>query len=124
MFDFIISEKEKAWVKAIYPDISLNQENDSLYLQGSFEFEMVYDEKGYINPCPRNYPDFLNTYKGVNIRDTYAIKIVLQRQDNSLLPQVFEIEGRIENMARKKQLSLADLHISNDDSNAKTQAKT
>jgi len=119
MCNLQVSDTEKAWLEENFPSLSINCENRSTSVRGVCEFEMVFHKEGlphYINPCPEKHPNLLDAYEGVRIRDEYAIKIALQRQENSLLPPVFETGGRIEQVARERQLKLSDLHCNDDGS--------
>lgn len=119
MCNLKISDAEKAWLEENFPSLAVSCENGSTSIWGVCEFEMVFHMEGlpyYINPFPEKQSNLLDAYEGVRIRDEFAIKIVLQRRENSLLPPVFEIGGRIERVAREKQLKLSDLHCNDDGS--------
>ena len=76
--------------------------------------EMIYDAEKLTITGPFHLD---RSYKGKNIRDTFEIKIDLHKSPNRQdYPVIYNTDGRIQKIACKKKLPLADLHIYNDDS--------
>lgn len=57
---------------------------------------------------------FWLNYEWFIISDTYSIKILLESRDFSFIPKVIELAWRIEDIAKKYNKELEDVHINND----------
>lgn len=54
-------------------------------------------------------------FNSVAIKDSYLLEIKLQNKENSILPQVKEIGGKIEGISKELLKPLIDLHINRED---------
>lgn len=90
--------------------------------------EQIHINVGDLHMLANNYPDlkynqkdnkisgvisFKRSYDGVVIKGKYSIEFVLKHDDRSILPKVRETEGKILNIAKRKSLEYADLHLNN-----------
>lgn len=118
-----ITEDDKDWLRANYPDLYFDLDRSIIY--GELFFRMYYSRrekfKYVVNPD--------NSYEnkeGVVIQDIYEIEIDLS--DPELLPKVKEIGGRIlSSQAKWKIANSADLHLFPDDTSClciKTEEQT
>lgn len=105
---FVISDNEKDWLQANYPEMVFVYEADDLTIVGRLSFDMVFQGLG--KPYIIN-PDSGSEYSGTRIQDTYQVKIALRSCEYSNLPQVYEIGSRIEMLRQALGLRLADFHI-------------
>jgi len=55
-------------------------------------------------------------YEGYKISDSYQIRIDLNQVDKIKVPKVFEVSHKIDNIAKKYNISIDDLHINPDKS--------
>ena len=76
--------------------------------------EMIYDAEELTISGPFRLD---HSYKGKNIRGTFEIKIDIGKSPSRQeYPAVYNTDGRIQKIANKKKLPLADLHIYGDNS--------
>ena len=113
MIVLAISEGDKQWLKANYPELEIEKDKDGcVTIIGTLKFDMIFYEEGkpyVIKPQPKH----INS--GYRIQDEYQIKIVLKSSKHSDLPQVFEIGGRLNSIANDRGFKLTDLHINPDE---------
>lgn len=77
----------------------------------------------------KNYPDliisqdticgeicFCREYEGINIIDNFKIKIILKTKEPSMLPKVGCMDDKIQNIAKRLNKKLDELHVNSDDS--------
>jgi len=89
-----LTAKDVEWINTQYPELDIDIINNKIEGNISFKIE----------------------YQGYRISDTYQIKIVLNQFDVHQLPKVFEISQKIENIAKKYNVSTDELHINSDKS--------
>lgn len=108
MFDLIIKSSDQEWLSSNHPDLKISHDNNQVAeISGILAFSMLFIEEG--KPYIIN-PD-LNCSKGILIQDKYKIKINFLGTEFSDLPQVYEIDSRIKNLAQIRNLRLEDLHV-------------
>lgn len=96
MFNLEINDEDINWLHERYPDLALSPENGIQIISGEFHFDAIFD--------------------GIRIKDRYEIKIKMQGNYHSDLPNVRETASRIINVAKSKGIPLADLHTYEDGS--------
>lgn len=89
-----ITDDDQKWLLKNYPRLSISQENGIDIISGAFDFSAVYEDYA--------------------IQDTYQIRIELQPSSVSDLPTVIETEGRIDSIAKKRNIPIIDLHTNPD----------
>ena len=108
MLDLTLNDNDKEWLQAHYPSLKVHVKDKKLFeIIGSLRFSMAFSGEGkpyVINP-PQNYNE------GVKIEDEYKVRIELRGSEFSNLPQVYESDGRLEKIARDRNLRLEGLHI-------------
>lgn len=91
--DITLSKKDLQWIQQKYPRLSFNPQKNSL----------------------RGLLFFNREYNSTIIEDNYAIEIMLESKENSILPTVKEINQRIKHIAQDLSKSPLDLHLNVDD---------
>jgi len=116
MFDLIIKENEKKWLRTNYPTLKIKKDRSGCAkITGMLRFDMVFspEEESYvIKPSPEHLT------RGQRIQDEYQIEIIFKNSEHSNLPQVYEKSGRIVVAANNRKRDLRDLHINPDLGNA------
>ena len=89
-----LSNDEMKWLGENYPSLSYDKAKG--IITGFLEFDLCYKDKPRIHDC-------------------YKIKIDLSSiKSRMMLPKVYNIDGRINAIAKRKQISTADLHLNSD----------
>jgi hypothetical protein len=91
--DIILTPSEIRWIKNKYPNIKID--NKKISIKGQIYFNRSYNE--------------------ITINDSYEIEIILKTKENSILPQVKEVGGKIREIANNLNKPLIDLHVNNND---------
>lgn len=91
--DIKLSQEDKKWLKNKYPTLQINSKTNTA--QG----ELFFDR----------------TYKGIRIADSYILQIKFKTKENSILPLVEEVGGKIIQIANQLILPPIDLHINEND---------
>lgn len=85
-----LTEDERIWLQVNYPQLNYDEERS--IINGTF---------------PINH-----TYRGCTIKDKFEILIPLwQMRNRNEYPVVFNTDGRINNIAKRKKIDCIDLHI-------------
>lgn len=88
-----LTEEEISWLHEVHPQLAYDRERS--VINGSFSIN-------------RNY-------KGISIKDCFAIEVQLWRmRDRNEYPYVYNTDGRIKRIAKRKKKPCEDLHIYND----------
>ena len=90
MVSLELTEKDKDWLRKNYPGLTLTSEDGIAILVGEFYFDAIY-----------------NNYR---ITDSYKVAIEFKASVVSELPAVRETGSRIKQVAKVKNIALADLH--------------
>ena len=90
MFHLDLTEEDQKWLLNEYQGLSVIHENGVKVVSGKF--------------------DFWVSHEGVELTDTYQIRIELQPSSVSDLPTVIETEGRIKKVAEGRSIPIEDLH--------------
>lgn len=91
--DIKLSYHDKKWLKDKYPKLEINPKENTA--KGEIYFDRVYNK--------------------VRITDFYTVQIDFKTKINSILPQVKEINGKIEKIAKELAIPPIDLHINESD---------
>lgn len=86
-----LTEKDIAWLKEKYSFLKIRDN----FLVGEINFNREFNE--------------------ISISSSYLLEINLESKQDSILPQVKELEGKIKKIAEELDLPIVDLHINNDD---------
>ncbi len=97
-------------VQQCFPNLFYDKKGN--YIKGEIEFSARYEKIKSKRGIPWDIV-FCSSGKGC-IQDCYEIKILLNNQNP--LPRVFEIGGRIKELAVKRSRKIIDLHINYDES--------
>jgi len=89
-----LTTKDIEWINTQYPELIVDVINNKIEGNISFKIE----------------------YKGYKIFDSYQIRIELNQVDKIKAPKVFEVSHKIDNIAKKYNISTDDLHINPDKS--------
>lgn len=92
--DIKLSPEDIEWLNAQYPKLQID--TFAKTITGDFAFT--------------------RSYEGYEISDSYTIQISLQTARNSMLPKVYDLSGKIVEMAKRYKMKLIDLHINSDGS--------
>lgn len=92
--EIILSQEDTQWINTRYPSLTIDL--------------VLKDITGDI--------DFIRSYEGYAISDSYTIKIDLKTSGTSILPKVYEVSDKIICIAKRYQKNLEDLHINTDGS--------
>ncbi|MDO8676356.1 MAG: hypothetical protein Q7K16_01755 [Candidatus Azambacteria bacterium] len=92
--DIKLSHKDIKWLKNKYPKLKIN------FKENIAQGELFFDR----------------SYKEIRIADTYILQIKFKTKENSILPQVEEIGGKIVQTAKQLAIPPIDLHINEADS--------
>lgn len=87
--DFDLKQKDIEWITTQYPTLKFDVKKQ----------EVIGDI--YIN----------RSYNGYSITDVYTIKVVFKKFPNTTLPKVYEISGKIENIAKELNKCPLDMHV-------------
>lgn len=90
MFQLDLTEDDQIWLFDKYRGLSETQENGIKVVAGEF--------------------DFWASHEGVELRDTYQIRIEFQPSPVSDLPSVIETAGRTKKVAKERNIHINDLH--------------
>ena len=85
----LLNDLDTSWIKTQYPKMSINFVENKI--EGEISFKINND--------------------GYKIADSYRIRVDFNKYDSNGFPQVFEISGKIYDIARKYQTDVANLHI-------------
>ena len=86
-----LTKKDIKWIQEKYP--KLKRKSDTIW-QGEL--------------------DFNREFNGVTISSSYLLEINFEQKQGSMLPQVKEVGGKIDEISKKLNLLTIDLHINND----------
>lgn len=107
-FDLNIHQEEILWAKDKFPQLEFTQEKDGqLELSGDFKFNALAEEGGslIINPLLEELD------LGFQIIDSYKVKMMFVPGKSSDLPQVYETNSRIANLAKSRGTPISDFHV-------------
>lgn len=108
MFILTISDEDKQWLRDNYPALRIQGGSDgAVEIAGILSFSMAFLGEGkpyVINPAP-------DCSEGIQIQDKYQIRVELKKSNFSDLPQIYEADSRLINVAQIRNLRLLDLHI-------------
>lgn len=90
--EITLKKDEIKWIENNYPE--LHYVNDDNIIKGELNFIREYNDK--------------------KISDSYEIEIRLVTKENSILPQVREVGGKIGTIAQKYNKKIRDLHVNDD----------
>ena len=109
-----LTDEEIAWVKSNYPDLNILSERRGITkIAGSLPVCAVITDD-----LPQLFivdPDTEQQLKGIYINDSYDVEIVFDPNVGRLLPTVKELGVRIRVFAETHGLSLADVHLFEDE---------
>lgn len=88
-----LSNNDVEHLSQYYSDLKYDEEKNTV--EGILPFNLIFDKVG------------------VNIEDEYKIKIDLNNVCDLGIPIVREIDGKILNFAKEKEMQYADLHLNN-----------
>jgi hypothetical protein len=94
MFHLNLTEDDHKWLLNRFQGLSVTKEDGVIVVYGDF--------------------NFWRSYKGVELSDTYQIRIELQPSAVSDLPTVIETGGRIKKVAEERNIPIIDLHTYSD----------
>jgi hypothetical protein len=94
MVNFQLTEEEKNWLLEKYPGLETISGNENPTVSGEFHFDAIYENH--------------------RITDSYKVTIEFKVSAVSNLPRVREIDSRIKQVAKDRNLNLADLHTYSD----------
>ncbi len=98
------SQQDAEWLLSNYPGLRIQNESD---IAGEITFQvLVKDRLCQINPTKEQISQSVHNSE-LYICDSYKVRI---SRENSLLPKVFEVGGRIAEVAKCKGKSLLDMH--------------
>ena len=89
-----LTSSDKDWLNKAYPDLVVDISKGIIYGEISFKLN----------------------FNGYKIDDRYQIRVDFNNLDTIGLPKVFEISDKIDNIAKKYNIHLEDLHINSDES--------
>lgn len=90
----LLNQEDFEWLRVNYPKLSIN--TSSKLIEGEISFKIDYE--------------------GYRISDIYTIKVDFGKLDNMGLPRVFEVSGKIYEIARQHDVTVDSLHINSDQS--------
>lgn len=96
MFQLELSKNDQKWLQEKYPDLTITRENGIHVVSGEFQFDAKFNDERII--------------------DTYRVKIELQGNQFSDLPNVIETGSRIRKISEERGIPLPDLHSYEDGS--------
>lgn len=101
-----INEGDREWLAQNYPNLRCILDGEHATIEGQFDFIAAYDDrqKRYVIN-PKGQHEALHV-----IQDSYQIRIIFSA-GKSEYPKVWEIGGRLQDVAAKLGKNLADLHI-------------
>lgn len=105
-----INKRDREWLASRFP--FLRYESSSSKIVGELDFDAAYDNKSgkiIIGEEARKAELFLN--------DTFEIEICLDKSDGNGWSKVYEIGGRHDQIAKRNNVSAADLHFYSDGDN-------
>ena len=105
-----INKRDREWLASCFP--FLRYESSSSKIAGELDFDAAYDNKSgkvIIGEEARKAELFLS--------DTFEIEICLDKSDGNGWPKVYEIGGRHDQIAKRNNVSTADLHFYSDGGN-------
>lgn len=85
----LLRDIDTEWVKTQYPQMSTNIIENTI--EGELSFKINND--------------------GYKIEDTYSIRVDFNKYDSNGFPQVFELSGKIYDIAKKHEIDARELHI-------------
>lgn len=102
-----LSEEDKFWLRKNFPGLCIKlNKNKFYYIEGSLEINACY------NPKSKEFIIFPNESQkehGKYIYDHYSVKII--NEDGSFISKVYELDGRLQNVASMKNMPIHDLHV-------------
>lgn len=90
----LLNTEDFEWLRTNYPKLSIN--TISKFVEGEISLKIDYE--------------------GYRISDTYTIKVDFGKLDSMGLPKVFEVSGKIYEIAKKYNVEVDSLHINQDQS--------
>lgn len=92
MAKIILHENDHNHLNSDYPTLNYSMEENSI--SGLLPFDLVY-----------------TSGSNIRIKDVYRILFKLETAEGSILPSVFETEGKIVKIAKRKGIDIGDLHL-------------
>lgn len=103
----IISDEDRRWLKKNQPGLRDDSHGDKILIAGRFEFIAAHDE---INSCYIQNPDECEHENLICISDSYELEIAGTAESREF-PKVYEVAGRIKQLASTRGCDIKDLHI-------------
>lgn len=90
MLSLVLTKDDQDWLREKYPDLTITDKSGVVVVAGMFSFDAIYNDQ--------------------RIADSYEVRIDLKSSALSELPRVRETKSRIKQVAKDKNIDLADLH--------------